>query len=366
MYNLVRQVIMTAQHPNPEERFFDLKLDHWGICRANPTEDYTAFCLRQAADNGPFTLWRKSEWHGFYDNSISGIAKRLSQIEPSKNVFYFTLATGATIDLSLTKGFEREYEHFLRGKSENKMLDDLKKMLEGGKVTQNIKWVQDELMGMIKYHTPKVVATANKAASMIGSKLPPSLKASLTKHAQTLSQKLPAGIVQGVGRGSSNNKPPAGASTSANSASATGAGADTNPATAFTTTQSANTKLVPRLDILPLFALTAYTMAEYDLKPHQRAEIIECYPAREAGFENSAAWWQNDGVVNTVSMAGPRNFPVVHWGGAVTGILPGVYTYLGVNETMDHADVLGISGNLPKVCSFRISYVLQRQTLVAC
>ena len=53
-------------------------------------------------------------------------------------------------------------------------------------------------------------------------------------------------------------------------------------------------------------------------------------------------WWQNDGVVNTVSMRGPllgSRDKIVDFDGSPE---PGEWNYMGLLESMDHGDVIGI------------------------
>jgi triacylglycerol lipase len=54
------------------------------------------------------------------------------------------------------------------------------------------------------------------------------------------------------------------------------------------------------------------------------------------------AWWPNDGVVNTVSMDGPRlgsTDSIVSFGQEAQ---PGVWNYMGLMDGYDHADIIGI------------------------
>ncbi|QYS93274.1 Lipase [Trichoderma simmonsii] len=93
---------------------------------------------------------------------------------------------------------------------------------------------------------------------------------------------------------------------------------------------------IPREDVIPIMMPTVYAMGGQQLTQAQR-EILE------PGFED---WLQNDGIVNTASMTGPRgsvrnvsSLPDVNFS------IPGkrdVYWHLGVNDTMDHADEIGI------------------------
>jgi triacylglycerol lipase len=67
---------------------------------------------------------------------------------------------------------------------------------------------------------------------------------------------------------------------------------------------------------------------------------------REAGTAGrvpiDSSWWQNDGIVNTVSMNGPKlgsSDRIVPFSGTP---LPGVWNYMGLLKSFDHLDVIGI------------------------
>ncbi|KAL6698508.1 hypothetical protein J3F84DRAFT_406708 [Trichoderma pleuroticola] len=93
---------------------------------------------------------------------------------------------------------------------------------------------------------------------------------------------------------------------------------------------------IPREDVIPIMMPTVYAMGGQQLTQAQR-EILD------PGFED---WLQNDGIVNTASMPGPRGS--VRNVGSLPDVdfsIPGkqdVYWHLGVNDTMDHADEIGI------------------------
>ncbi|KAL7916288.1 lipase [Trichoderma velutinum] len=93
---------------------------------------------------------------------------------------------------------------------------------------------------------------------------------------------------------------------------------------------------IPREDVLPIMMPTVYAMGGQQLTQAQR-EILD------PGYED---WLQNDGIVNTASMPGPRGsvqevsyLPDVDFG---TPGKRGTYWHLGVNDTMDHADEIGV------------------------
>jgi triacylglycerol lipase len=53
-------------------------------------------------------------------------------------------------------------------------------------------------------------------------------------------------------------------------------------------------------------------------------------------------WWPNDGVVNTISMDGPKLAST----DAIVNIgpqpVPGVWNYMGLMDSYDHAAIIGI------------------------
>lgn len=50
------------------------------------------------------------------------------------------------------------------------------------------------------------------------------------------------------------------------------------------------------------------------------------------------AWWQNDGMVNTISMSGPFNATIVPYKGE---LMPGVWNYMGLQDGKDHGKIIG-------------------------
>ncbi|RFU30456.1 hypothetical protein B7463_g5852, partial [Scytalidium lignicola] len=88
---------------------------------------------------------------------------------------------------------------------------------------------------------------------------------------------------------------------------------------------------VPRPDMLPLIILPALAMGGYN---------IPTVPA-----QTSATFQRNDGIVNTASMNGPNNNQVYNiqgFAGAPAAPQAGRYWHIGVNETIDHADQIGV------------------------
>ena len=86
-------------------------------------------------------------------------------------------------------------------------------------------------------------------------------------------------------------------------------------------------RMIPEFGMLPLFAPSAIWMGGY------QPDVSEM---------PNDAWAQNDGVVNTVSMAGPTlgsDDIVVPYDGTPES---GVWNYMGLIESTDHADIIGI------------------------
>jgi triacylglycerol lipase len=73
------------------------------------------------------------------------------------------------------------------------------------------------------------------------------------------------------------------------------------------------------------------------------ARFIGSYSPEDAGdLPIDSSWWQNDGIVNTCSMDGPSlgsTDRIQRYNGTP---VPGVWNYLGLLESTDHLDVIGI------------------------
>jgi hypothetical protein len=80
---------------------------------------------------------------------------------------------------------------------------------------------------------------------------------------------------------------------------------------------------IPRPDMLPVLAFTGYAMGGHDVP--------------------GSDWLTNDGIVNTISMQGPNGANIQD--AALFSSKPdavGVYWHFGRNQTMDHADQIGV------------------------
>lgn len=72
----------------------------------------------------------------------------------------------------------------------------------------------------------------------------------------------------------------------------------------------------------PMFWVFAYYIGHY--------EGPEISPNKD--------WWKNDGVANTISMAGPANAQIIKYSGVSHR---GVWNYMGLIESKDHGKILG-------------------------
>ncbi len=84
---------------------------------------------------------------------------------------------------------------------------------------------------------------------------------------------------------------------------------------------------IPEISMLSIFAPGGVFMGSY----------IE-----RGVYTTDESWWQNDGVVNTISMKGPvleSQDTIIEYAG---NLRPGVWNYMGVMASMDHGDVIGI------------------------
>ena len=75
------------------------------------------------------------------------------------------------------------------------------------------------------------------------------------------------------------------------------------------------------------------------------SRFLGSYTTREPGkVPIDRSWWPNDGLVNTCSMDGPSlgsRDRIVPWDGSGP-LEPGVWNFMGVLESMDHLDIIGL------------------------
>jgi triacylglycerol lipase len=87
---------------------------------------------------------------------------------------------------------------------------------------------------------------------------------------------------------------------------------------------------VPELTMNPLFSANSFFLGAYTRNQSGKVVI-------------DSSWWQNDGVVNTISMAGPTvgsRDTIVYYNG-VSQL--GKWNHLGVVNSCDHTDIIGIN-----------------------
>lgn len=118
---------------------------------------------------------------------------------------------------------------------------------------------------------------------------------------------------------------------------------------------------VPRPDVLPLIAPSSYGMGGYLLRQDQLPPGL----SPGAGPSN---FLPNDGIVNTISMKGPRardiaeieDIPIEAVGStqqrriSKSARTSKRYWHFGTNKTMDHADQIGVFTNEATVRSLKI------------
>lgn len=99
---------------------------------------------------------------------------------------------------------------------------------------------------------------------------------------------------------------------------------------------------VPRGDMFPTSLIFGYEMGGYKLTKTQ-SQILGV---------RSVEMQENDGIVNTISMKGPRGSPIVDVDAKLAALIPGIFYHMGKNNVMDHLDVIGIIVNaelMPRV-----------------
>ncbi|MCY9514451.1 esterase/lipase family protein [Paenibacillus apiarius] len=87
---------------------------------------------------------------------------------------------------------------------------------------------------------------------------------------------------------------------------------------------------VPKLHMNPFLVVSGLFIGSYAANVPERVAI-------------DSDWWQNDGLVNTISMSGPRNGSndqIIAYNGRPQ---MGKWNYLGLMASWDHADTVGLS-----------------------
>ncbi len=78
------------------------------------------------------------------------------------------------------------------------------------------------------------------------------------------------------------------------------------------------------------------------------------------GLRIDSSWWQNDGIVNTNSMDGPTLGSSDRIQPYTGGPVPGVWNYMGLLDSVDHLDIIGIpkAGNSLREWYFSLAAML--------
>jgi len=106
---------------------------------------------------------------------------------------------------------------------------------------------------------------------------------------------------------------------------------------------------VPRPDVLPLMMLSAFAMGGYSIPNTPEQTSLEFQP--------------NDGIVNTVSMRGPDDQHVFNVANFQFNNRKGRYWHIGVNESIDHADQIGVFTDPATVSTSVLKWVHTLTTL---
>jgi hypothetical protein len=278
---LLASSFATIAFQEPSERAYDLQLDHWGICRKGD-ESVKQMRRRFEMDSGPVGKWLRSKHNGFYDNSIEGVqALDMDADDTSSHVYYFSLSFHATMP------FPTEWPT----------------------------WT----LNAVKEFPMPLVGSINKVVSYI----PLSLGSrAINSFLGSAFEKLLSSLV---------------------SVKAVMGWSTASVAKNFLLTMGIDIQLpqpgefLPRQDVFPPMMATCYAMSGVDLTPKQRTIL----------GDNLGDWHLNDGIVNTESMRGPSEkvvksisefpFEKIHSADA-----RGVYWHVGTNDTMDHADEIGV------------------------
>jgi hypothetical protein len=99
---LIGRLFATLSFSEPEHRFYDLQLDHWGLRKGrNSAGDEESFQEMRTrleshiyeAQPGPVRRWLDSNHNGLYDNSIAGVNDLNNKTTPTfDNIYYFSLS----------------------------------------------------------------------------------------------------------------------------------------------------------------------------------------------------------------------------------------------------------------------------------
>ncbi|KAF3190681.1 hypothetical protein TWF788_008202 [Orbilia oligospora] len=284
---LVARLFATASFSRPEQRVYDLQLDHWGICR-DGDETFQEMRSRLESTSGPVSKWYNSNINGFYDNSIKGVGDLDRRAAPaSPNIYYFTLSFHSTVPfpsywppwtIDAIRSFPVPLVSFIR------------EVLYSIPLVNIGVWIVDSVVNGI----------LNTAGWAIISRL-----ISIHDLVRWVTQEVLNRLLY---------------------------------ETDYKVTLPPPGRYLPRNDVMPLILPVVYAMGGQDLSPEQKRIL----------GPNLGDWYQNDGVVNTESMCGPHGsvvkdiaaFPISDIN---SDSARGIYWHLGVNNRMDHLDEIGIT-----------------------
>ncbi|PYH63700.1 esterase/lipase family protein [Aspergillus vadensis CBS 113365] len=95
---LIGRLFAILSFNDPENRFYDLQLDHWGINRLTTAVGRESFPemrarLESPANNAPVYRWLHQNHNGLYDNTIAGVRDLNNSTIPTlNNIYYFSLS----------------------------------------------------------------------------------------------------------------------------------------------------------------------------------------------------------------------------------------------------------------------------------
>ncbi|OCT52681.1 Lipase [Cladophialophora carrionii] len=296
---LLGRLFATLSFRSPAERAYDLQLDHWDICR-EAGESFPDMRARLERRGGPVETWLASQRNAFYDNSIEGVEALNDEAKgPSKHICYLTFSFHCTNPFpswppwvpAALSSFPISIYDIIRA---------LLRPLPGGDIAMfAIDSIRQGLTSVILWPFFQTLVTFHDF-----------LKWATTHVATRLLEDLDFKLKL-LGPGS----------------------------------------YVPRKDVFPLMLPTVYAMGGYD--PLRNPALSAS--RREIIRNNSEKWLLNDGIVNTVSMRGPRNediihdvseanaFPLAKLGRADDRkLVRGKYWHFGVTGYLDHADEIGV------------------------
>ena len=278
---------------DPAERAYDLQLDHWGICRAKG-KSFAEVRAEFEKPGGPVAKWLDSGRTAFHDNSIEGVQKLHEEAgPPSEHICYLTFSFHCCEPFPSWPSWAPQ----ALSKFPVSIVQTFQELLSKIPLGHTFNWVIDQLRGSLTY----VVIWP------IFSRL-----ATFYKFFEWLTSEVGNRFLEDQD---------------------------------FKLSLPGPGKYVPRKDVLPLMLPTVYAMGAREPlaqpRPDSRDQIID---------NSSRDWLLNDGIVNTISMRGPRDendireveydgFPLAESG---TAGVHGKYWHFGTTGYLDHADEIGV------------------------